>query len=113
MVQNASEASVRARRLTKAQLLAETKMDELVAGVLPLANGGGAIEGEIEGWTYDVSVSPESWSSVTDSSGANVDGLNSAVVTVRFSSAAFEPIEYTLARMILAPSLRLPSQGGQ
>lgn len=110
MVDNASRAATRARRLAKAQLLAETKMDEVVAGALPLSSGGGTIPEEVEGWSYNVSVSPESWSSVQDSStGTTITGLNSVVVTINFSVPGAEPIEYSLSRIILDPQLRQPA----
>jgi hypothetical protein len=100
--------------LTKAQLLAETKMDEITCGYLPLSNGGGAIDEEVEGWTYSVTVTPESWTSVTDSSGNNVTGLNTVIVTVNWNNTGSLPVEYSLSRMMLAPSLRIPAQqGGQ
>ncbi|HMO36947.1 MAG TPA: hypothetical protein PKA06_12975, partial [Gemmatales bacterium] len=86
MVDNASRSATRARRLAKAQLLAETKMDELVAGALPLAAGGGPIEEELDGWEYMVNVNPESWSAVQDvSTGSSITGLNSVIVTVYFN----------------------------
>lgn len=110
MVDNASDAATRARRLAKAQLLAETKMDEIVAGILPLSSTGGPIEEEIEGWMYQVSVSPESWSSVQDpNTGSNITGLNSVIVTVSFSLTGAAPIEYSLSRIILDPQLRQPA----
>lgn len=111
MVDNASRAATRARRLAKAQLLAETKMDEIVAGALPLSSGGGVITEELEGWSYSVQVSPESWSAVQDStSGSSITGLNSVVVTVNFGLAGAEPVEYSLSRIILDPQLRQPAQ---
>jgi type II secretion system protein I len=111
MVDNASKAATRARRLAKAQLLAETKMDELVAGVIPLSSGGGPIEEELEGWNYNVTVSPESWSNVQDAStGSSITGLNSVIVTVNFGLQGAEPIEYSLSRILLDPQLRQPAQ---
>lgn len=107
MVDNASDAATRARRLAKAQLLAETKMDEIVAGILPMSSTSGPIQEEIEGWMYQVSVSPESWSSVQDpSTGSNITGLNSVIVTVTFSLTGAAPIEYSLSRIVLDPQLR-------
>jgi general secretion pathway protein I len=108
MVDSASRAAMRARRLTKAQLLAETKMDEITSGALELSNASGTIEEELEGWTYTIAVTPESWSSVTDTSGASVTGLNTVVVTVNWSGSGGLPVEFSLARMVLDPSLRLP-----
>ncbi len=111
MVDNASRAATRARRMAKAQLLAETKMDEIVAGALPLSSGGGTIEEEIQGWTYNVTVNPESWSAVQDvSTGSSITGLNSVIVTVNYSSQFAEPIEYSLSRIILDPQLRKPAE---
>ncbi len=110
MVDNASDAATRARRLAKAQLLAETKMDEIVAGILPVSSNSGPIEEEIEGWMYQVSVTPESWSSVQDpNTGSNITGLNSVIVTVSFSLTGAAPIEYSLSRIVLDPQLRQPA----
>jgi type II secretory pathway pseudopilin PulG len=112
MADSASDAAVRARRLTKAQLLAETKMDEVVAGVLPLAEGNGPIQEENDGWYYHISVTPEDWSSVQDgSSGTTVNGLSSVIVTVSFNPGGGTgpaAIEFSLSRLILDPSLRQP-----
>jgi type II secretory pathway pseudopilin PulG len=114
MVDGASRAATRARRLAKAQLLAETKMDEIVAGALPLTSGGGVITEELEGWNYNVQVSPESWSAVQDSTtGSSITGLNSVVVTVNFNLTGAEPVEYSLSRIILDPQLRQPAQQQQ
>jgi type II secretion system protein I len=110
MVDNASQAAMRARRMTKAQLLAETKMDEISCGALPLSNGGGSIAEEQEGWTYTVTVTPESWTNVTDTTGASVTGLSTVIVTVSWSSGGGQPVEYSLSRMVLDPSLRIPAQ---
>ena len=111
MVENASSAATRARRLAKAQLLAETKMDEVVAGILPLSSGGGPISEEIEGWQYNVTVNPEQWSVVQDATtGASITGLNSVIVTVNYSMTGAEPIEYSISRIILDPQLRQPAQ---
>lgn len=111
MVDSASQAAQRARRLTKAELLAETKIDEITAGILPLASGGGPIEEE-QGWTYSVTVTPESWTSVTDASGNAITGLSSVVVTVS-AGAGSQLVEYSLSRILLDPSLRLPAQQQQ
>jgi prepilin-type N-terminal cleavage/methylation domain-containing protein len=111
MTEIASNSAMRARRLTKAQLLAETKMDEVVAGVLPLSSQNGAITEELEGWSFDIAVIPEDWSAVQDgSSGSTVNGLNSVIVTVTFQlpGGTTALVEYSLARLILDPSLRQP-----
>jgi len=110
MVDNASTAATKARRLAKAQLLAETKMDEVVAGVLPLSSGGGAIDEEVEGWNYSVTVNPEQWSAVQDSStNESIVGVNNVIVTVNYSMTGAEPIEYSISRIVLDPRLRMPA----
>jgi type II secretory pathway pseudopilin PulG len=114
MVENASNAATRARRLAKAQLLAETKMDEVVAGALALSNGNGPIQEEVEGWQYSVTVTPETWSSVLDSSTQqSIIGLNNVSVTVNYAMTGAEPIEYSISRIILDPRLRIPAQQQQ
>jgi type II secretion system protein I len=110
MVDAASNSATYARRLAKAQLLAETKMDEVVAGVLPLQNGGGKIEEEIEGWNYSVTVNPESWTTVQDAStNQSITGLSSVIVTVNFQVSGVQPVEYSISRLILDPKLRQPA----
>ena len=110
MVENASHAATKARRLAKAQLLAETKMDEVIAGAIPLSSGGGNIDEEIAGWSYSVTVTPEQWSSVQDAStNTTITGLNTVIVTVNYSMTGAEPIEYSISRLILDPRLRQPA----
>jgi hypothetical protein len=108
MTESASNAALRARRLTKAQLFAETKMDEVIAGILPLSSTSGPIPEEIEGWQYNLAVTPEDWSAVQDGSSGTVNGLNAVIVTVSFQppGATLPSVEYSLSRLILAPSLR-------
>ena len=110
MVEQASTAATKARRLAKAQLLAETKMDEVVAGVISLGNTGGNIEEEIAGWTYNVTVTPEQWSAVQDAStSVSITGINTVIVTVNYSMTGSEPIEYSISRIVLDPKLRVPA----
>lgn len=111
MVDSASNSATYAKRLAKAQLLAETKMDEIVAGALPLSNGGGTITEETEGWSYTVTSNAESWSSVQDAStGQSITGLSTVIVTVSFSVQGVQPVEYSISRIILDPQLRQPAQ---
>lgn len=111
MVENASTAATKARRLAKAQLLAETKMDEVIAGVLPLSATNGPISEEVEGWNYSVTVTPESWSAVQDSTtNESITGVNTVIVTVTFTMAGADLIEYSISRIVLDPRLRVPAQ---
>jgi len=111
MVENASTAATKARRLTKAQLLAETKMDEVISGAIPLNSTNGNIDEETAGWTYTVTVNPETWSAVQDAStGQTITGLNTVIVTVDFSMPGSDSIEYSISRLILDLTLRLPAQ---
>lgn len=110
MVENASNAATKARRLAKAQLLAETKMDEVIAGAIPLTGGGGNIDEEIAGWSYSLTVTPEQWSSVQDAStNQSITGINTVIVTVNYSMTGADPIEYSISRLILDPRLRQPA----
>lgn len=110
MVDTASNAATYARRLAKAQLLAETKMDEIVAGAIALSNGGGTIDEEVEGWSYNVTVTAESWSSVQDAStNQAITGLNTVIVTVTYQMTGVQPVEYSISRIILDPRLRQPA----
>lgn len=111
MVDAASNSATKARRLAKAQLLAETKMDEVVAGIIPMTGGGGPITEEIEGWQYSIQVTPEQWSSVQDpNTGSSITGLSSVIITVNYTMTGAEPIEYSISRIVLDPSLRVPAQ---
>ena len=96
------ELGVRASRYaqlqTRAVMLAESKMGELVAGVLPLDSAGGDVFAEDPAWQWQLSVSD-----------GPVDGLRWVSITVVPASGGElatnrERIEYSLSRWLLDPS---------
>jgi type II secretion system protein I len=91
-------ASQFARLHTRAVMLAESKMGELVAGVVSLDAGGGDVFTEDPAWQWELSVS-----------NGPVDGLRWVSVTVSPASSGElatnrEPVEFTLSRWLLDPS---------
>ena len=91
-------ASQYARLHTRAVMLAESKMGELVAGVIALQDSGGDVFSEDPAWQWDLSVSD-----------GPVDGLRWVSITVSPSSSGElatnrEPVEFTLNRWLLDPS---------
>lgn len=113
MVDSAAQTALRAQRLTRAGLYAESKMAEIVAGIQPLEN---VFEAPLEeagpGWYYSVLVEPESWTMVTVD-GQTVAGLNLVAVTVGYQGGrAASNVEQTLTRVVLHPALRVPAPSG-
>ena len=62
--------------ISEAQILCDTKMAEISAGVLPLQNNGGSTIPEDPQWIYSVEVQS-----------SNIDGLLSVTVTVQRADA--------------------------
>jgi hypothetical protein len=112
MVDSAAQMGLRSKRLTKAAVLCEAKMDEVVAGVQPLqAAGPQPLEGAEAGWACTVVVEPQSWSAVTSGGQQSGPGLNMVHVTVVWTGKPMGgPVEYTLSRLVLDPHLRVPAQ---
>jgi hypothetical protein len=90
-VRNAEEA----RELTKAQLLCESKLEEVVAGVTPLESAA-AVAFELDPeWTYTI-----------ETGSLDQQGLVQVRVTVQqVESDRLYPLAFTLTRWILDPSL--------
>lgn len=111
MVDGASQIALRAQRTTRAGLYAESKMSEVVAGIVPLQN---VFEQPLEeggpGWYCTIQVEPESWTQV-DVDGQQVAGLNLVSVTVGFRGGGrlTSDVEQTLTRVVLDPQLRVPA----
>ncbi|MER3415980.1 MAG: hypothetical protein C4297_07185 [Gemmataceae bacterium] len=106
IVDSAARTARRSERLARAALLAESKLAELSAGLMPLVNAGPEpfVEEQEPGWSWTVTCSPETWSS-TSVGGQGVIGLYSVQIVVTWQGEG-EPIEYTLSSVILEPSLR-------
>lgn len=109
MVSSASRTAVRSERLSKAAILCESKMAELVTGIEPLqAVSMEQFLTETEpGWFYSVMVEPQTWTAVP-LEGQNVPALNTVQVTVLWSAEA-DRVEYTLTRTMLDPRFRVPA----
>jgi hypothetical protein len=110
IVDSASRTALQSQRLTQAALLCESKMAELVAGVLPLQSTGYVpLEEAGEQWSYAVETEPQDWTNVS------IDGQSSPAlyvvhVTVLWKAGgSSEEIEYTLSRVILDPRVRVPA----
>lgn len=113
MFDTANRTSLRAQIISKASLYAETKMDEIAAGALPLSSVSNQVISEVgEPWYYSVSIIAEDWTSVTDPTGSSVTGLNTVHVTVSYQPSGTDPIEHTVSRVMLNPSFRQPLSGG-
>lgn len=89
-VRNAEEA----RELTKAQLLCESKLEEIAAGVTPLESAS-AVAFELDPeWTYTI-----------ETGSLDQQGLVQVRVTVQpVESDRLYPLTFTLTRWILDPS---------
>lgn len=110
MVDSAAQTALRAQRLTRAGLYAESKMAEIVAGIEPMESVFDVPLDEAgPGWFYSVMVEPESWTMVTVD-GQTVAGLNLVAVTVSYQGGrATSNVEQTLTRVVLHPALRVPA----
>lgn len=109
MVSTAARIARDARLYTTAALLAETYLNELEAGVRPMASFGPEeiLDAPEPGWTCQGIVAPENWSSV-DIDGQGVAGLCAVQVIVSYQAATGEVIEFSLSRMLLDPRVRVP-----
>jgi prepilin-type N-terminal cleavage/methylation domain-containing protein len=109
MVESGSRTALRAQRLTRAALFAESKMAELAAGVLPLTPTANEPVPEAEpGWQISVEVAPESWSNVTIN-GVAMNAVNLIHVTVAFVNASgATEITHSVSRVLMDPRLKQP-----
>jgi general secretion pathway protein I len=110
MVTTSSRMAVESRRLTQAALLCESKIGELVSGVLPLeTTPAQPIPEADEHWTYEVNCEPQEWTTVPID-GQSIPGLNIVHVTVVWQTTqGTDRLEYTLSRVILDPRVRVPA----
>lgn len=93
-----------ARDLTQAQLLCETKLAEITAGIVdPQSIQGAAFSPEIDPereWVYSVTLSS-----------LDLQGLIAATVTVTENVPAGQtPLEFSLVRWLRDPGVELPSE---
>ena len=88
-----SRSAGNVRWTSEAQILCDTKMAELSAGVIPLQSNGMTSISENPVWTYSV-----------DIGATNINGLLSATVTVQpAESTTGAPRQFTLMRWIPDP----------
>lgn len=88
-----SKAASNVRWTSEAQILCDTKMAELSAGVIPLQSNGLTLIQESPIWAYSV-----------DIGSTNVNGLLSATVTVQQADATGgTPMQFTLMRWLPDP----------
>lgn len=86
------QASLEAQFRTEAVIYAETKLQESLAGAIPLQAGGGQVE-EDPDWQWSLTVDPGS-----------IDGLLVATMTVtRNSKEALGKHVYSIRRMVRDP----------
>ena len=88
-----------AEELSEAQILCDTKMAEVVAGVLPLESSAGNTIEENPEWEYDVEIEP-----------AALPGLLQIRVRVRQSDAAL-PVEFFIDRWMQDPDFDPEAEG--
>ena len=97
LVELGRRASEFAQLHTRAVLLAESKMNELVAGIEPISSAGGGTFLEDAAWQWELTVAD-----------GPVEGLKWVSITVVPSrtgelAANREPVEFTLSRWVMDP----------
>jgi general secretion pathway protein I len=88
----ATRAALQARIQSQAVLLAETKMAEVVAGVLPPTSSGDVAftDAGLDGWSYSINVTP-----------ATHSGINQVEVSVKCSQAPNSiDASFTMTRLL-------------
>ncbi len=98
LVELGVRASHYAQLETRAVMLAESKMGEIVAGIVPLDSASGDVFAEDPAWQWQLAVSD-----------GPVDGLKWVSISVAPASTGElatnrERVEYTLSRWLLDPS---------
>ncbi|MGI9519707.1 MAG: prepilin-type N-terminal cleavage/methylation domain-containing protein [Pirellulaceae bacterium] len=87
-----SMSASQSKWISEAQILCDTKMAEISAGVLPLQNNGGSTVLEDPNWMYTVEVQS-----------SNIDGLLSVTVTVQRAGGSGNLMPVTLMRLMPDP----------
>ena len=110
MVTTSSRMALESRRLTQAALLCESKIGELVSGLLPLESASPQpIPEADQNWTYEVLCEPQEWTTVPID-GQSIPGLYVVHVTVAWQTAqGTDRMEYTLSRVMLDPRVKAPA----
>ncbi|HMP59380.1 MAG TPA: prepilin-type N-terminal cleavage/methylation domain-containing protein [Gemmatales bacterium] len=110
MVEQGSRAGLRAQQLTKAAMLAEARLSELSAGVVPMESSGpeSIPLGNDQGWQLTVTCNPENWAEAV-LPGESLIGLWGVEVLVRWVNPyGGVELEYVLSRVMLDPRLKQP-----
>ncbi|MCH8922709.1 MAG: prepilin-type N-terminal cleavage/methylation domain-containing protein [Planctomycetes bacterium] len=96
-----SRYGMRARQETKAQLLCESKLAEISAGITPAAEISGAVSEVDDGWRYSVDIEPVD----------ELEGLVRLRVTfVENVPDRKQPVQFSLMRWIRDPAAVLPEE---
>jgi len=94
-----TRAASRTRDLTTAQLLCESKMAELAAGILPLQSTSLATIEENPDWIYSVEMLQ-----------VEQEGLVSVFVTVQQTEDTIQPVSYSLVSWMVDPGLDVANE---
>ena len=92
--------SQQAYDLSRAQLICESKLSEITAGLVPLEPvadvplGSETLQPDLADWTYTLEIEP-----------TNVPGLLAARLTVTNAAASTDPVSFTLTRWVRDPVL--------
>jgi type II secretory pathway component PulJ len=113
MVDQASRSALKAARLAKAAVFADTVLAELGAGARALASSGQEALPDAEtGWLCSIETQPESWTQLQENLGTGY-GLHIVNITVVWQNAAGYPeVEYKLSRVLLDPALKQTNSFG-
>jgi general secretion pathway protein I len=104
LVEIATRGARYAQLQTRAVLLAESKMGELVAGIEPLGSGSGGSFTNDPAWRWELAIS--------DGPVVGVKWVHLTVAPSAAGELANERMEYTLSRWMLDPSAPLASATG-
>jgi type II secretory pathway pseudopilin PulG len=110
MVELGSRSGQKAQRLSKAAMLAEARLAELAAGVLPLTSTGPepiTIAND-RGWQITVTCTPESWAEANLSTGTLIGLYNVEILVQWLGPSGAVEIEYVLNRILLDPTIKQP-----
>lgn len=94
LVSNGVRASVHGRLQTQAVIRAESKMAEMLAGVIPMSSASGTPFSDDSSWTYSVSIS----------AGPQPDVYLVQVTAAHPSASKMQDVSFTLARMARSPN---------
>lgn len=95
LVRMGSRHAEEAREMTRAQLLAESQMESIVAGIIPAQSLSSSASEHEPDWTYAIEVAP-------------LNGTDLLQVTVQVQQAEFTrevPLAFSLTRWMLDPAL--------